>query len=258
MRPGLADVTWAVSDGDGRRITRFSSALEKRLTHGLSGLLSYTWGHSIDTVGQSFGGGADGPLPQDPRNRLQPIAGNSPFDIRHRLTVAWNYPLPFGEGRRWLNGGGAAATVLGGWQVNGINIFQTGLPFTPTLNAATVNTGTGSRPDRIGDGTLADPTVDRWFDVTAFTTPPQFTYGNAGRNILYGPGRMNFDFSLFKEFRGSASGCSLQFRAGGVQLSSIRRSSTCPTRPSAQANAGTITGIVGTPRQIQFGLKAIF
>ena len=61
---------------------------------------------------------------------------------------------------------------LGGWQVNGINTFQTGLPFTPTLNAATVNTGTGSRPDRIGDGKLSDPTVDRWFDPSAFATPP--------------------------------------------------------------------------------------
>ena len=124
----------------------FQFSAEKRLTHGLSGLLAYTWGHSIDTVGQSFGGGADGPLPQDPRNRLAD-RGNSPFDIRHRLTIAWNYLLPFGKGRRWLNGGGAADYLLGGWQVNGINTFQTGLPYTPTLNAATVNTGTGSRPE---------------------------------------------------------------------------------------------------------------
>ena len=102
-------------------------------------------------MGQSFGGGADGPLPQDPRNRLAD-RGNSPFDIRHRLTIAWNYQLPFGKGRRWLSGDGAAAYLLGGWQVNGINTFQTGLPFTPTLNAAVANTGTGSRPDRIGDG----------------------------------------------------------------------------------------------------------
>ena len=84
-------------------------------------------GPFVDTVGQSFGGGADGPLPQDPRNRLA-SRGNSPFDIRHRLTIAWNYALP------------------GGWQVNGINTFQTGLPFTPTLNATTINTGTGSAP----------------------------------------------------------------------------------------------------------------
>jgi len=117
----------------------------------------------------------------------------------------------FGAGRRWLNGGGPAEYVLGGWQINGINTFQTGLSFTPTLNAATITTGTGSRPDRVGDGALASPTVDRWFDTAAFATPAAFTYGDAGRNILYGPGRVNVDFSLFKEFR-ITEALKLQFR----------------------------------------------
>jgi len=254
VRPALADVTWAVSDGTASyHALQFSAT--KRLMHGLSGLLSYTWGHSIDTVGQSFGGGADGPLPQDPRNRLAD-RGNSPFDIRHRLTIAWNYALPFGEGHRWLSGGGPAEYVLGGWQVNGINSFQTGLPFTPTLNATTVNTGTGSRPDRIGDGTLSNPTVDRWFDTSAFATPAAFTYGNSGRNILYGPGRVNFDFSLFKEF-GIKEGSRLQFRAECFNVFNTPQFDL-PNAAIGAGNAGTITGIVGTPRQIQFGAKVIF
>src|SRR5207247_1768984 len=169
VRPTLADVTWAVSDGTASYHALQMSAT-KRLTHGLSGLLSYTLGHSIDTVGQSFGGGADGPLPQDPRNRLAD-RGNSPFDIRHRLTIAWNYVLPFGEGHRWLSGGGPADYVLGGGQGKGINTLQTGLPFTPTLNTATVNTGTGSRPDRTGDRTPANPTLARRSATTPFATP---------------------------------------------------------------------------------------
>jgi outer membrane receptor protein involved in Fe transport len=254
VRPSLADVTWAVSDGTASyHALQFSAA--KRLTHGLSGLLSYTWGHSIDTVGQSFGGGADGPLPQDPRNRLAD-RGNSPFDIRHRLTIAWNYELPFGEGRRWLNRVGPIQYVFGGWQVNGVNTIQTGLPFTPTLLATTVNTGTGSRPDRIGDGKLSDPTVDRWFDISAFATPPQFTYGNSGRNILYGPGRVNFDFSLFKEFRATER-LRLQFRAECFNLFNTAQFDL-PNAAIGAGNAGTITCIVGTPRQIQFGVKAVF
>jgi hypothetical protein len=256
VRPTLADVTWAVSDGTASYHALQLSAT-KRLTHGLSGLLSYTLGHSIDTVGQSFGGGADGPLPQDPRNRLAD-RGNSPFDIRHRLTIAWNYALPFGEGHRWLSGGGPAEYVLGGWQVNGINTFQTGLPFTPTLNAATVNTGTGSRPDRIGDGTLSNPTVDRWFDTSAFATPAAFTYGNSGRNILYGPGRVNFDFSLFKEFGiGITEGSRLQFRGECFNVFNTAQFDL-PNAAIGAGNAGTITSIVGTPRQIQFGAKVIF
>jgi outer membrane receptor protein involved in Fe transport len=254
VRPTLADVTWGVSDGTASyHALQFSAT--KRLSHGLSGLLSYTFSHAIDTVGQNFGGGADGPLPQDPRNRLAD-RGNSPFDMRHRLTIAWNYALPFGQGHRWLSGGGLAEYVLGGWQVNGINTFQTGLPFTPTLNAPTVNTGTGSRPDRIGDGTLSNPTVDRWFDTTAFATPAPFTYGNSGRNILYGPGRVNFDFSLFKAFD-ITKGSRLQFRAECFNLFNTAQFDL-PNAAIGAANAGTITAIVGTPRQIQFGLKVIF
>jgi hypothetical protein len=254
VRPTLADVTWAVSDGLAA-YHAFQFSAEKRLTHGLNGLLSYTWGHSIDTVGQSFGGGADGPLPQDPRNR-RADRGNSPFDIRHRLTIAWNYSLPVGKGRKWLGNGGPAAYALGGWQVNGINTFQTGLPFTPTLNSPTVNTGTGSRPNRIGEGTVSNPTVDKWFDPAAFTTPAQFTFGNSGRNILYGPGRVNFDFSVFKEFPVTER-LKLQFRTEFFNLFNTPQFDL-PIAAIGAGNAGTITAIVGTPRQIQFGLKLVF
>jgi Carboxypeptidase regulatory-like domain len=254
VRPTLADVTWAVSDGLAA-YHAFQFSAEKRLTAGLSGLLSYTWGHSIDTVGQSFGGGADGPLPQDPLNR-RADRGNSPFDIRHRLTVAWNYALPFGKGKKWLSGGGPVDYVLGGWQINGINTFQTGLPFTPVSNTSTLNTGTGSRPNRLGTGTLDNPTIDRWFDTSAFATPAQFTYGNSGRNILYGPGRVNMDFSVFKEFR-IVESTKLQFRTEFFNVFNHAQFDL-PNSAVGAANAGTITGIVGTPRQIQFGLKLVF
>ena len=140
--------------------------------------------------------------------------------------------------------------------MNGINTFQTGLPFTPTLATTTINTGTGQRPDRIADGKLSDPTVDRWFDTSAFTTPAQFTYGNAGRNILYGPGRVNFDFSLFKEFR-IREEMRLQFRSEIFNLLNTAQFDL-PNASIGAGNAGTITGIVGTPRQIQFGLKVLF
>ena len=254
VRPTLADVTWAVSDGLAA-YHAFQFSAEKRLTHGLTGLLAYTWGHAIDTVGQNFGGGADGPLPQDPRNRWAD-RGNSPFDIRHRLSIAFNYALPFGKDRAWLNSGGPVDYVLGGWHVNGILTVQTGLPFTPTANSATVNTGTGSRPDRIGNGEISNPTVERWFDVTAFGTPAQFTYGNSGRNILYGPGRTNFDFSLFKEFPFTER-LKLQFRTEFFNLFNTPQFDL-PNAAIGASSAGTITGIVGTPRQIQFGLKLTF
>jgi hypothetical protein len=124
------------------------------------------------------------------------------------------------------------------------------------MNSTTLNTGTGQRPDRIADGKLSDPTVDRWFDTSAFVTPAQFTYGNAGRNILYGPGRVNFDFSLFKEF-GVTDTKRLQFRAEIFNVFNTPQFDL-PNAAIGAANAGTITAIVGTPRQIQLGAKFLF
>jgi hypothetical protein len=103
---------------------------------------------------------------------------------------------------------------------------------------------------------LSDPTVDRWFDTSAFVTPAQFTYGNAGRNILYGPGRVNFDFSVFKEFR-IKNRTRLQFRTEIFNAFNTAQFDL-PNAAIGAANAGTITAIVGTPRQIQFGLKVLF
>jgi hypothetical protein len=254
VRPDLATITYALSDGlSSYHALQFSA--EKRFTAGLSFLGSYTWGHSLDNVPTAFGGGADGPVPQDNRNR-RADRGNSPFNIRQRLTFSWNYQLPFGKGRSLLKDSGIANAILGGWQMNGIASAQTGLPYTPTLASATVNTGGGSRPDRVADGTLDEPGPDRWFDVAAFTSPAPFTYGNAGRNILDGPGRVNFDFSLFKDFP-ITERSRIQFRTEFFNLFNTPQFDL-PNSTVGVGNAGTITGIVGIPRQIQFGLKLVF
>jgi hypothetical protein len=121
--------------------------------------------------------------------------------------------------------------VLGGWQINGINLFQTGLPFTPTANTSTLNTGTGSRPDRVGSGKIDSPTVDRWFDTAAFRTPGQFMFGNSGRNILSGPGRVNMDFSVFKEFLIVEGEASVPDRV-------LQRLQSYPVRPAERGDWG--------------------
>ena len=145
----------------------------------------------------------------------------------------------------------------GGWQVNGVNIFQTGLPFTPTLGAATVNTGTGSRPDRVGDGTLADPTVDRRFDVTAFhdAAAVHLRQARAQHSLRSRPHQLRtFQFSSSSRFRTDSV---WQFRAEVFNVFNTAQFDL-PNATIGTGAAGTITGIVGTPRQIQFGLKAIF
>jgi len=93
--------------------------------------------------------------------------------------------------------------------------------------------------------------------IPALSLPPaQFTYGNAGRNILYGPGRVNFDFSLFKDFRITES-LKIQFRTEFFNLFNTPQFDL-PNATIGSGPAGTITSIVGIPRQIQFGLKLVF
>jgi hypothetical protein len=214
-------------------------------------LLGYTWSHSIDNTGTEFGGGTG--TPQDPRFRNLD-GGNSASDLRHRFTLAYTYSLPTGKGRRFLNHGGVGNLVLGGWQTNGLVTLQTGLPFTPGLQTTTVNTGTGSRPDRIASGFLPSDqrSINRWFDVTAFTTPAPFTYGNAGRDILFGPGRINFDMSLFKDFPIRET-IKLQFRAEAFNIFNTPQFGL-PNGSIGSPQAPVISSIVGNPRQLQLAL----
>src|SRR5205085_2224628 len=189
--------------------------------------------------------------PQDPRCRFCD-RGNSAFDIRHRLTVSMTYRLP-GFALK-----GSTGALFGGWQINGLLQSQTGLPFTPQLNNTTVNTGTGSRPNRIASGNLPEDqrSISHWFDQTAFTSPAQFVYGNAGRDILYGPGRTNLDASLFKDFR-PLENLTVQFRAESFTVSNHPQFGQ-PNATIGSGSVGQITSTVGNPRQMQLALRLMF
>jgi len=233
---------------------------EKRFTTGLSFLSAYTYSHSIDNASQDTGGG-----PQNARD-LRADRGNSDFDIRHRLVVSWSYELPFGRGRRFLNHlQGVAQQVIGGWQLNGIETFMTGQYFTPGSAQNTLGAGVGGqRPDRVCDGNLphSERTLGRWFDTSCFKTPAPFTFGNAGRNILEGPGTKLFDFSVFKDFQ-MAETRRLQFRAEFFNLFNTPQFNT-PNASVGSPDAGSIssagepTFFQRTSRQIQFALKFYF
>jgi hypothetical protein len=153
-------------------------------------------------------------------------------------------------------------TAFGDWQVNMILILQTGLPFTPSLASSVANTGTGSRPDRLGDATLPNPDPARWFNTALNTagapwgTPAIYTYGNAGRGILRGPGRTNVDVSLFKQFS-ITERVRLQFRAEFFNLPNHPQFDL-PNASIGNPVSGTISATVGTPRDIQFGLRVVF
>jgi hypothetical protein len=134
--------------------------------------------------------------------------------------------------------------------------MRSGIPFTVTTSGGITNAGGADRPNRIGEGTLpsSQRTIDHWFDTTAFVVQPQFTYGNAGRNILFGPGLKNLDLSLSKSFAITESK-RLQFRAESFNFTNTPAFG----QPGATLNGlgvGQITS-AGDPRRIQFGLKFI-
>lgn len=253
INPNLSDVNYFNTTGLSNYYA-LQVSVNKRLRQGLSALLGYTWSHSIDNVQLEFGGGAGGPQPQDPRN-IGPERANSNFDLRHRFTASYVWELPFGKGRPLLDRGGVANFVLGGWQTNGILTIQSGLPFTPVLQTSTTNTGTSSRPNVVGAVTYPQ-SLSRWYDPTAFGSPAPFTYGNAGRNILVGPGRWNWDMSLFKDFP-VRERFKFQFRAEAFNIFNHPQFGL-PNANIGNVQAGTITSTVGNPRQLQGALRFQF
>jgi hypothetical protein len=262
LAPGVINADFNVSDG----LSAYHSlqaTVERRFANGIGFLSAYTWAHSIDTVANQFGGAANGPLPQDIRNR-RAERGNSGHDIRHRFVQSMNYELPVGKGRKFGSSMGRAADLIaGGWDMNLIATLQSGLPFTATLANSVSNAG-GSRPDAFKDATIDNPTIARWFDVSlgtatsgaAWGTPAQFTFGNAARNSLYGPGRVNFDYSVFKNFAVTER-VKLQFRTEIFNLFNHAQFDI-PNSTIGNPNAGIINAIVGTPRQMQFALRLSF
>jgi hypothetical protein len=241
-----------------------TAKLEKRYSHGMTLVAAYTWSHAIDNVAEALTS-AGGQELQDNYD-LRRNRGNSTFDIRQTFVASAVYDLPVGRGKRWISGGGPLDWILGGWQAGGILSLRTGAPFTPLVSTDISNTGTSNptggtanqnHPNRIRDGNLPDDqrSINQWFDVSAFTIPANYTYGNSGRNILTGPGFRNLDVKLAKNFL-FAEGKRIEFRAEAFNVSNTPHFGL----PAASVNLATVGRITsaGAPRQIQFGLKFIY
>ncbi|MBS1829357.1 MAG: carboxypeptidase regulatory-like domain-containing protein [Acidobacteria bacterium] len=220
---------------------------EKRLSQGLWFLSSYTFAKSLWTTNSPTGGG-----------RYTFEKGPSEYHVPHTISNSFGYQLPFGKGQHFASQSSRLAdAVIGGWQLQGILIFRSGVPYTVTMARDVANTGVGGqRPNRIASGKLDTPTLERWFDATAFAAAPNFIYGNAGLRILSPDIVRTIDFSMFKNFVISERS-KLQFRFEAFNL---------PNTPSfAAPNATLDTGTVGrvtatstAPRQMQVAVKLTF
>ena len=201
--------------------------VQKKLSHGLQFLTTYTYAKSLDNKsGSAVTGGGDSNPSSSPQNSLN-LRGEyarSSYDVTHNFVTSFNYNLPFGHGQQFGSGWNPVVdSFLGGWQMNGIVTLSTGLPFSvfATSSANCGCTAGELRADRIGNGNLPEgkQSINGWFDKSAFQDPPSSgpttgggAYGTAARNIITGPGYADVDYSLFKKFM-IKERVELQFRA---------------------------------------------
>jgi hypothetical protein len=225
---------------------------ERTFSSGLGVLASYTRSKSIDNSSYDFGIGV-----QD-INNLRLERAVSDFDYPQRFSVGYVWALPIGKGRRLLSSAqGAAEVLLGGWETSGIVVMQSGAPFTVRSGRDRANTGSGSqRPNRVSDGKIDNPTLDRWFDTNAFVMNDLYTWGNAGRNILRGDGLEGWDASMMKNFK-IREAVSVQFRFEFFNAFNHADFSNPDTNLSS-GNFGMVFGTRNSPRIGQVALKLVF
>ena len=234
----------------------------------------YTWSKAINWTD-----GAGGTLLwNDPAVMSRNRAAAS-YDRTHVFRGAWALELPFGAGKKLVSEAGAARAILGGWQVNGIFSSYTGTPITITAAGASLNA-----PGQTQTADQVKPAVEKlggiglnvpFYDPMAFASVTQVRYGNSGRNILRGPGVVNLDFGLARNFSLSER-FKLQFRAEAFNLTNTPHFGNPATnvsnvrfRPDGTiADLGNFMSITsassiansvdGGERQIRFALRLNF
>jgi hypothetical protein len=226
--------------------------MEKRFGRGVSFLSAFTWAHHIDDVTE-VGNSTSGNNPVNPWN-VKLNRANSYSDIQRQWAFSTAYELPFGRRKALLNRRRLVDGVFGGWQLAALVSMRSGIPFTVVTSGGITNAGGSDRPNRIGNGTLpsGQQSIYHWFDTSAFVVQQQYTYGNAGRNILFGPCMRNLDLSLSKSFAITET-LRLQVRAESFNFTNTPAFG----QPNATLNALGVGQIIraGDPRRIQFGLK---
>jgi hypothetical protein len=251
-----------------------TAILRQRASHGLSGMLSYTWSHDLDITDNSNGASTT----MDQYN-IDLDYGDSNWDIRNRFVGTVSYELP---GIPHANA--LVRQTLGGWQTNAIVTLQSGEPFNVNLGFDQANVGLPrgnvQRPNWIhkpsSHCSLHDYIKNNGYnnggtsciDATAFAIPNLGTYGTSRRNSIHGPGFSNVNFSLFKSFS-IWDNLKFQFRAEAGNLfnhpsagnpNSEIEQGFDPNNPVATSNFGSVTStsIFYSPRSIQLAGKLVF
>jgi len=241
--------------------------VSRRMSQGLTYMLSYTWSKSLDTASAIRGTGAD-IFPQN-NYCLRCDKGYSAFNTPHRYVTSLLYELPFGKGRRYANRGGIVDGIIGGWQIGSIFTIQSGRPLNMTasgFNSSNTNKYGEVRQSSKGmDPYLpaGERNANQWFNKAALGPAPLYEFGNISRNRLMGPTTFQWDFSTHKNFR-IMEGHELQFRFEAFNFPNhpslgnpnTEWGSRDPVNPGP--TFGTIRSTAYRMRELQFALKYSF
>jgi Carboxypeptidase regulatory-like domain len=229
--------------------------IRRRYQHGFTFLANYTWSKNLSNAPDFRSPMFESSIPQN-NNDLAAEKGPS-CDVRNRFALSAVYNVPGWEHSTWTN----AATK--NWQVSTVYQVQSGFPFTISVFGDTANSGTvlGENPIRanltgqpiFGAGTR---TATEWFNPLAFATPPAFTFGNVGRNSVYGPGLQTLDLAVAREF---AVAERLKFQFRGEFFNALNHTNLgTPDRFVNTPQFGTITEATTPGREVQLSARLSF
>jgi len=241
---------------------------KRRFANGLSFMVGYTWSHAIDTDNASTGGRNQplGGYTGDFYN-LSTARGTGSFDRTHRLVASYAYDLPKLKGNsKALKG------LLNGWSLSGVTTIQSGTPFSVTDSTSGTIYGISTYAQFSAGMTPADAKKDGspesrlsgYFNTSAFAPPPAIGdgtgWGNSGRNILRGPGQINFDTGVGRSVQvgGLSESARLEIRAESFNLLNHPQFGNPGSNRGSSSTFGVISNTVVAPRILQFALKYVF
>ena len=229
-------------------------SINRQFSHGLMVKGAYTYSKAIDWTDDDGWAGLNW---NDP-NVLKRNRARAGFDTPQIFQMAYVYELPIGRGKKWASSGGVAEKIASDWQISGIFSAIHGQPFSLTSSAALNGVGQTETPNQSGPARKLGGigSGNPFYDPSVFSDPATNTYGNVGRNTLFGPGSVNMDFSLFRTFKFKER-LDLQFRADAANFFN----SPHFNNPNSDTGGGdflAITSAKNDERQFRFGLRLSF
>jgi hypothetical protein len=268
--PQFDSVTMWGFNGASSEYNALQAKVEKRFSHGMTLLASYTWSKLMDDFSGIPTWLGSSPAGDRTRYDFRREWSLNEEEVPHRFIGSYTYELPWGRGRKWMNQGGWQDWILGGWQLNGIVTLSGGTVMDLTTSNVYHSFGAqAQRPDSVGRSARREgPAQDRlggvsgvtWFDTTAFRQPAPFTIGNVGRTVpdVRLDGLESWDFSIFKSFRFKER-FQVQYRAEMFNFTNTPTFST-PERSAVSNQFGVVTRVRDSTaaRQIQMALRMTF